>query len=189
MVKAFDAATLALLDGDSLVVRDLLVVDMPEGTWGFWSDVYSAQFPGYWPGVTFTGAGSLIEITEPTQALSNDVQTLTGTLSGLSSDVLTSIGAYNLHRAKVEIARAYYDPQTRALVTIDVRFRGYIDRDEIRETGEEAVLVIECVSRARELQRATYRKRTTADQQRTFPGDKGFEFTNKVVSTRITVGR
>ncbi len=189
MAKAFDAATLALLDGDSLVLRDLAVVSMPEGAWGFWGDVYSAQFPGYWPGVTFTGAAGLISITQPAQSVTDDVQTVTATLSGLSSDVLTTVGSYNLHRAKVEVARALYDPNTRALVTIDVRFRGYIDRDEIREAEGEAVLVLECVSRARELDRATWRKRTNADQQRTFPGDRGFEFTNAVVGSTLTVGR
>ncbi|MGU3495938.1 hypothetical protein ACLBXM_18000 [Xanthobacteraceae bacterium A53D] len=189
MVKAYDAATLALLDGDSLVFRDLVVIQMPEGTWGFWSDVFEAEFPGYWPGVIFTGSGTLIQITQPAQTVGTDVQTVTGTLSGLASDVLATVGTYNLHRARVEIARALYNPTTRALVTVDVRFRGYIEREEERESDGEAHLVIECVSRARELDRATYRKRTGADQRRTFPNDLGLNMTNAAVNTRITVGR
>lgn len=188
MAKAFDAATLALLDGDSLVFRDLVVIAMPEGTWGFWSEVYNAQFPGYWPGVTFTGSGSLIQITQPAQTLGSDVQTVTGILSGLAGDVLATVGTYNLHRARVEIARALYDPATRGLVAIDVRFRGYIERPEDRESDGEAHLVIECTSRARELDRATYRTRTNADQRRIFPSDRGFEYTNKAASTPISGG-
>lgn len=189
MARSFDAATLALLDGDRIVQRDMLVISMPEGSFGFWSDVYSAQFPGYWPGVTFTGSGSLVEISEAIQTVSDEVQTMSATLSGLDGDVLQSIGAYNLHRATVEIACAQYDPDTRALVAIVPIFRGYFDRDEIRETGDDAVLVGEFVSRSRELDRSTNRTRTHADQQRTFPGDRGFEFTVKTATTQILVGQ
>lgn len=189
MARSFDAATLALLDGPALVDRDLAVIAMPEGTYGFWSDVYSAQFPGYWPGVTFTGSGSLISITPVIQSVADGVQSLTATLSGLASDVLVTIGEYNLHRAKVQVSRALYDPGSRQLVAVHTVFRGYVDRDEMRESGGEATFVLECVSRARELDRATNRKRTHADQQRTYGGDQGFAFTTKTASTKLVMGR
>ena len=189
MARAFDSNMRALLRGESLVRRDLLVITFPEGSYGYWSDIYAVQFPEVWPGVTFTGAGSLIELSGITQSVSDTVQTLTGTLSGLASDVLATVGQYNLHQAKVQAARALYDPATRQLASVKVVFRGYIDRDETRESDGEAQLVIECVSRARELDRATNRKRTHTDQSRTFPGDRGFEFTTKTATTPLVLGR
>lgn len=188
MARSFDAATLALLDGDSLAQRDLMLVTLPEGTFGFWSDVYDVQFPAQWPGVTFVGSASLVTIAPPTQSLDDSVQPLTVTLSGLATDVLASVGAYNLHRGKVEVARALYDPTTRSLVSVIVWFRGYIDRDEIREADGAASLVVECVSRARELDRATHRTRSFSDQIRDFPGDRGFEFAVRTAVTKITWG-
>lgn len=189
MARPFDAATLDLLAGDDLVYRDLAVISMPEGTWGFWGDVFSVQFPGYWPGVTFTGSGSLIEISEVMQTVPDTVQTMTATLSGLASDVLTTVDQYNLHGATVELARGLYNPATCELVAIAVVFQGFVDRDETRESNDQAEYVLEFVSRARELDRATNRKRTHADQQRTFGGDLGFEYTKKTASTELVVGR
>lgn len=198
MARPFDAATLALLDGESLVDRDLVVVSMPEGDFGYWSDVFNAEFAGTeYEGITFTGAASLIEVTPAGQTVADTVQTVGITLSGLATDVLSSVFAYNLHRATVRIARALYDPDTRALVSVVTWFRGYVDRDEIRETAQDdgqggriisSVLVLDCVSRARELDRATYRTREFSDQIRDYPGDRGFEFARKTGAQKIDWG-
>ena len=187
MARAFDAATLALLDGNSLVERDLLVVALPEGTFGYWSDVYDAQF-SRWPGVTFTGSASLISATPITQSITDQVQTTTITLSGLATDVLARIGSLSLHQGRIEIAKALMNPDDLALVTVAVVMRGFIDRDELVEADGKSEFRLTCVSRARELDRATNRTRSFADQAADYPGDRGFEFAKKTGTTKIMWG-
>lgn len=187
MARAFDAATLALLDGNSLVERDLLVVALPEGTYGYWSDVYDAQF-SQWPGVTFTGSASLISISPITQSVTDQVQTTAVTLSGLATDVLARIGSLNLHQGRVEIAKALMDPATLALVAIITLMRGFVDRDELIEADNRSEFRLTCVSRARELDRATNRTRSFADQASDYPSDRGFEFAKKTGATKIMWG-
>lgn len=187
MARAFDAATLALLDGNSLVERDLLVVSLPEGTYGYWPDVFDAQF-SQWPGVTFTGSASLISISPITQSVTDQVQTTTITLSGLATDVLARIGTLGLHQGRVEVAKALMNPETLALVTVITLMRGFIDRDELTEANGESAFRLTCVSRARELDRATNRTRSFADQAADYAGDRGFEYAKKTGTTKIMWG-
>jgi hypothetical protein len=197
MARPFDAATLALLDGDALIERDLLVIDLPGDSFGFWNDVYAVEFPTIFPGVIFTGAASLIEITPATQTVQNIVQTMTATLSGLDTAALAGLWDIELHKARVTIAKALFDPVSRAVVNVITIFRGRIDRPELREsseggTGLEAKiitrLVVEFVSRAREMDRSGNRTRSFSDQARDFAGDRGFEFTPKTGTTPIKWG-
>ena len=203
MARPFDPSTLALLDGDALVERDLLVIEFPGtggASYGFWNDVFDASFSSF-PGVVFTGAATLISITPATQTVENTVQTLTGTLSGLDTAALAGLWDIALHKAQVTIAKALYEPVGRTLVNVVTVFRGRIDRPELRETpeGGEGVagasspsivsqLVVEFVSRAREMDRSGNRSRSFADQARDFAGDRGFEFTSKTGTAPIKWG-
>lgn len=187
MARSFDSSTLALLDGDSLVERDLIIARLPEGNFGYWSDIFNATFSQF-PGVTFTGSASLIAVTPITQVVADQVQTVTITLSGLATDVLSTVFAYNLHQGTVEIIKALFDPDTRALVTMVTMFRGLIDKDELTEDNGVSQLAMICVSRARELDRATHRTRSFADQTADYAGDRFYEFAKKTGSAKINWG-
>lgn len=187
MARSFDAATLALLDGDSLVERDLIIVRIEAGAYGYWSDVYSATFSQY-PDVEFTGSASLISVSPISQVVADQVQTITITLSGLATDVLANLLTLNLHQGTVEIIKALFDPATRALVTLAPIFRGLIDRDELTEEDGRSQFTLNCVSRARELDRSTYRTRSFSDQIRDYSGDRFFEYAKKTGVTKISWG-
>lgn len=187
MARSFDAATLALLDGDGLVERDLIIVRLAEGNYGYWSDVFSASFDQF-PGVTFTGSSSLISVSPISQVVADQVQTVTISLSGLATDVLSSVFSLNLHQGTVEIVKALYNPDTRALVTLVTLFQGLIDKDELTESDGASQLALICVSRARELDRATHRSRSFADQAADYAGDRFYEFTKKTGTSKINWG-
>lgn len=187
MARAFDSATLALLDGDSLVERDLIIVRIDAGVFGYWSDVYSATFSQY-PDVEFTGSASLISVSPVSQVVADQVQTITIALSGLATDVLANLLTLNLHQGTVEIVKALFDTGTRTLVTLAPVFRGLIDKDELTEEDGRSQFALTCVSRARELDRSTYRTRSFSDQIRDFSGDRFYEFTKKTGVTKINWG-
>lgn len=187
MARSFDAATLALLDGDSLVERDLIIARIADGAYGYWSDVYNATFSEF-PGVEFTGSASLISVSPISQVVADQVQTVTITLSGLATDVLATMLTLNLHQGTVEIVKALFDPSTRALVTLATVFRGLIDRDELSEDEGTSQISVTCVSRARELDRSTYRTRSFSDQIRDYSGDRFFEYAKKTGVTKISWG-
>ncbi|HVL70366.1 MAG TPA: hypothetical protein VM434_00605 [Beijerinckiaceae bacterium] len=194
MARAFTQATHDLLAGGALAERALIVVRLPEGDFGFWDDVFSATFPDHFPGVTFTGSGSLISLDDVQQTARQTVQALKGYLSGLDTGVLATLGTHNLHAGTVEIAKALYNPDSRALVAVVTVFRGYIDQDRIVERpGDDGTLVsvleLTCESRAIELDRATHRRRSFADQQRFSAGDRFFEYTGRVGTKPIPWGR
>lgn len=193
MARAFNSNTLNLLRSAALAERWLFVCRLTEGSYGFWNDVFDVSFPNEFPNVTFTGTGSLLSVTDVVQTQRQTIQSLTVVLSGLDTQVLATVGQYNLHAGTVELAKALYSAETRGLVAIIAVFRGYIDRDVLieRPDGETitSALSLTCESRAMELDRATHRVRSNTDQKRWSAGDRGMEWTNRTGTRPIPWGR
>jgi hypothetical protein len=178
MAKTFDSNTLALLEAAGLESRDLLVIRWPGNARGLWSDIYDASFDQYL-GVTFTRAGSFVSISDISQNLSGEVQSFRIGFNPLDNAVVTQLTGFPIHQVKVTFARALYDPSTRALVTVLELFKGSIDRPEESIEGDQVSLTYTCVSRSKEMGRATLRTRSDQDQRRVASADEFYEFAAK----------
>jgi hypothetical protein len=68
-------------------------------------------------------------------------------------------------------------------------FVGQMDQPTLDVTGTSATISINCESRLIEMNVAVDRRYTNEDQQRDYPGDRGFEFVNSIQEAQIYWGR
>lgn len=142
-MKSFDPATLAALGERAASMRFFIRLDLPEGTFGFWSGIEPYVFEG----VTYVGSGQLITVDEVSGAVDPSVQPLTVRLtsipnSALTPDVLGHIFEYDWHQAPATLHQGYFNPQTGATIMIERITRRRIDTIEMVETvGGTAQLV------------------------------------------------
>lgn len=180
-----------LLGHGEIVERSMILFDFPSGLWGFWTGLG----PLLWNGVTFNGAGSLIEV-EPFEAVSDlSSVPLVARLraipeSEITPDVLATIEEETYHQRPVTIYSAYFDPATRALISVVAKYRGYVDQieHEQREDGAYA-LAAHIESRARDHTKTGYRLRSDRDQQLIWPGDTGLRHAGLAASQPVYWGR
>ncbi|MFG1304148.1 DUF2163 domain-containing protein [Xanthobacter autotrophicus] len=174
-MRAFNASTLASLQGGRAVSRGLLLFDFPSGLYGFWDGLGVLAYAG----VDYVGAGKLITADQLDVAGSLDASTLTMKLTAipdtdLDPGVLATIEAELYHQRPVTLSRAYFDPDTLALHSVERVYRGYVDQITHDYTiGGEAVLTCSVESRARDNTRRGARLRSDADQRRVDAADGG----------------
>ncbi|MCL8385575.1 DUF2163 domain-containing protein [Xanthobacter aminoxidans] len=174
-MRSFNATTLAKLDAGAIVTRGLLLFDFPSGLYGFWDGVGTLTYSG----VDYVGAGRLISADAIGLVGDLSASSITLTLSaipdaGLDPDVLATLEAEVYHQRPVTLSRAYIDPDTRALISVERVFRGYVDQVSHEYTiGGGSVLTCAVESRARDNTRKGWRTRSDADQKRIDASDGG----------------
>lgn len=175
-MKSFDSATLALLASGRISKRDMILFELSvAGLFGFWSGLGTFTYQS----VDYVGAGSLIQIDALGGQLGLAASAVTVKLSSvpnsdLTPDVLNSIEDYQWHQAPVVISRAYFNPTTSALVSVERMYRGYVDRiDHEEQVGGQKVLVGYLESKARDHLKRGYRMAGDSDQRRVDATDAG----------------
>ncbi len=172
-MRAFNSSTLALLASGRAASRGLVLFDFPSGLYGFWDGIGSLTVSG----VTYAGSGGLIRGDALSLAGSLASATMTLTLSSmpdtvLSPGVLATIESEQYHQRPVTLSRAYFDPATRALLSVERVLRGYVDQMRHAEKpGGEATLSCLIETRARDVTRRGYRVRSDADQKQLASAD------------------
>lgn len=187
-MRTFDAATLAALNERALSARDFIWFTARTRdtgaavSEGYWSDVGTVSAPVLNPATglsetrTFYGAGSLIEI-DPIPATANlVVKAINVRLSQVADRVQTLLRTYDARQARVEVYRGLFDG-TQLVAPAVSRFVGYLDEATIPTAaeGEDAAVVLRCVSTMQEITRSNPDTRSNASQLRRAPNDKFFK--------------
>lgn len=186
-MRAYDSGTLALLASGRMVTHALVQFDFPSGTYGFWDGAGQLAYGG----LTYVGAGALIGIDEVELPGSLESTAIKLTLTAipntdLTPDTLASIEGEQYHGRPVTLRRAYIHPDTRAVVSVERVWRGYLDQvAHDVAIGGQAVLSLSCESRARDLTRRGWRVWSDTDQRRIDPTDGGMR--HAAVAGRQTV--
>lgn len=190
-MRSFDSDTLAMLASGRAVARDLLLFDLGSGLYGFWTGVGVLTYQD----VDYVGAGRLIGIEAPAGVSDLSSVPLVVTLSAipdsaLSPDVLGTIEAEQYHQRPVVISRAYIDPDSRAVLSVERIYRGYVDRIEHEDqVGGGAVLRGYLESKARDHGKRGHRTRSDTDQRRIDAADGGLRHAATAGSQTIYWGR
>jgi hypothetical protein len=191
MSRAIAPETAAALNAGAIVERGLILFDLGSGLYGFWT----GAGPFAYEGVTYQGAGSLIQVDGLKQTSGLEAVPVVARLTAIANtdltpDVLASIEQEVYHQRPCTISTAYFHPETHALLSVEVEYRGYIDRVVHTENAEgEAVLEAHLESRFRDHQRTGYRVRSDADQKRIDPTDDGLRHVASVATERVLFGR
>jgi hypothetical protein len=189
MPLSYAPATTAQLASGRSAERDMVLFDFPSGLWGFWSGFGTLTFQG----VTYVGAGALLDLSNLQESTELASRKLTLKLraipdTALTPDVLATIEAEQYHQRPVTLMTAYLNPDTGALVSVEVVMRGIVDRMLHRE-DPDAVLECSVETRTRDITKTGVRKRTVEDQKRIDPTDTGFRHIATVHTETIRFGR
>lgn len=173
-MRSFNAATLAMLVSGRAVSRALILFDFASGLYGFWDGSGTLEVSG----VTYRGAGGIIRSDAVSLAGSLSSAPMTLVLSSipdtdLTPAVLATIEAEQYHQRPVTLLRAYFDPDSRALLSVERLLRGYVDRIAHDESTSGATLTCTVETRARDITRRGHRSRSDTDQRLIAAGDGG----------------
>lgn len=191
MSRALAPATSAALAAGRVVERGMILFDLGSGLYGFWSGVG----PFAYAGVNYVGAGSLIAVDGIKQtsdlAAVQVLARLTAIAdSALTPDVLATIENEVYHQRPATIMTAYFDAESYSLLSVEVEYRGFIDRIVHGEGGDgAAVLEFHLESRFRDHQRRNFRVRSDSDQRRIAENDDGLRHVTIVSTERVLFGR
>ncbi|MAB00100.1 MAG: hypothetical protein CMN87_12080 [Stappia sp.] len=154
-MRSLDPAVTALMVSGRWIQREAILFDFAEGQYGFWW----GQGPFTWNGVTFVGAGQLLDV-QDVSAGGDMPPELTVTLSAvpnsdLTPDVLATVEEYTWHLRPALVYRFFFSPETGAMVGSlpDVLFRGQVDQIRHLE-GESYTLEARLVGRTVDLRKA-----------------------------------
>jgi hypothetical protein len=190
-MKSYDADTLTMLATGRAASRGLILFDFPSGIYGFWTGLG----PLVYDTVTYIGAGSLIEVEAIGSAADLASRSIVCRLtsvpnSGLTPDTLATIENEQWHQSPVIVSRAYINPDTRALISVERVYRGYVDRIEHQDqVGGGAILAVYLESKSRDHMKRGYRMRGDADQRRVNAADEGLSHAATAGSQDIVWGR
>jgi hypothetical protein len=193
MPLALTPATQTALDAGSVVDRGLLLFDLGSGLYGFWTGIGPFTNPN--DGITYIGAGSLIEVDGIKQSSDLSAVQVVVRLTAientdLTPDTLATIETEVYHQRPCTISTAYFDPDSYSLLSVETEYRGYIDQIVHSETIDgAAVLEAHLESRFRDHQRSGYRVRSDVDQRRISASDNGLRHVTAVATEKIEFGR
>lgn len=195
MPLAINSTTLAKLNAGLIADRGLMLFELNDRNlpdyFGFWT----GQGPLDFNGVIYVGAGSLIEVDAFPQVTDGSSVPVTARLtsipnSDLTPDILATIEQQQYHQRPVTIMTAYFDMETREMLSVEVEYRGIIDKIEHHTTvGGEAVLVGYFESRSRDFLKKGYRMRTDADQRTFEAADGSLRHVQKTAVEKIYFGK
>lgn len=173
--------------------RDAVLFDFAEGVYGFWW----GEGPITWNGITFVGAGRLLEIA-PIQFGGDMPAELSVKLSaipdaGLTPDVLGTVEEYTYHLRPALAMRFYFHPDTGAMVgsAPEVLFRGQVDQiSHIDEPGGPYQLEMRLVSRSVDYRKSGGKRRGTEVQSRIAGAvDLGYEHAATTPVSQVSWGQ
>jgi hypothetical protein len=185
-----------------------LLFDAPNQLY-FWTGVGELVFEG----VTYTGAGELVQISDVQEGSDLSAKGATLTLSGIPSSLLTLALAEDYQNRTVNIrfgligqgaeagsflsisdfaehlllndAGDKLDISSEGPISLYTLFAGYMDQLTISSTGEMSTISMTVESRMLDLERPRVRRYTDQSQQSLFPGDLGFEFVTRMQSESL----
>ena len=184
----------ALLDSGRYGIRDAILFDFAEGTYGLWWG--EGEFA--WNGVTFVGAGDILAIDDPTTSTGGDEAAFTLRLSAvpnseLTPDILGSLRGYGYRGRPVLLLRFLFSLETGAMegsvpLSMSEGIFDMLDTEDDPAGGY--ALVARISSGESDLRKAGYLKRGVETQKAIAGGvdDPFFEHAGSTAVTRYKWG-
>jgi hypothetical protein len=180
LTRTLSSPNLAALQARNLVARDFLWIvardrstnaDVPDGMWSDVGPITASIIDpdsGSPVSRSWTGTGTLIQISDVPLVSNITIQNVTMTLSQVSDHVNSLVRTYDCKQARVEVYRGLFDPVTRVMVDpATPRFVGYVDNIEIvtPTEGANGSVIFTCASHTQEMTRSNSDTRSDASQR------------------------
>jgi hypothetical protein len=185
-MRVLSAEAYAALDSGRFSLRWLFRVDMPDGPFAVWSDLYSITVGG----TVYTGIGNVFAVPPSASVADMAARNIDVPFSGLDQLLASRVEAEPWHQRPASLQLAIISVDNPQIVSIKPWFVGFLDqlvrRDKPNGTAD---LTCRCESIARELSRKGARTRSDSDQRQRDPNDGFFKHTVGAVSTHIDWGK
>lgn len=178
------AAATALAEGD---VRPALLFEglFSDGTLRLTTGPLSVE----WGGVTYTANGVMTGFSSPQEGTNAEAAGWTLTLTGIPSDLVsTALG--QARRGKIgRVWLAFLDLWGGIITDPFFIAQGRLDVPVISDDGATSTISIAYEGHLRDIVRPQELRYTNEEQQRLFPGDRGFEYVTSIIDRQIQWGR
>lgn len=141
-----------------------------------------------WNGQTWTGTGTLLNISRVEETAEVSATGLTVILNGIPSEIISLALSECKQGASGKVYLGFI--KNGLLVNSPIMmFEGRLDIPSIDESGDTSSVSISYESRLIDLERSREGRYTDEDQQKDYLGDKGFEFVPSLQDKTLTWGR
>lgn len=140
-----------------------------------------------WRGVSWTGTGTLLAVSNVTETNETSANGITVTLSGIPSELISLALSEVKQGASGKVYLGMLDGQ---IVINDpiLLFSGKLDIPSITDEGEFAEISITYENRLIDLERPRIRRYTPEDQRQLFPDDAGMDFVPSIQERKVVWG-
>lgn len=170
------------------LVRPALLVyaDFPDGEVRIWTGFA----PLFVDGHDWIGVGNLLAIEDVTETTDSGQNGMGVRLSGIPSEIFTAITLGNYQNRRAEVSMIVFDEVGEAIGAPMMLFRGLMDSDTVRDTGNEVSVTISLESVLSDQLRPRIFRYTHEDQRTLNPEeeDKGLEFVAALQNLQIHWG-
>jgi hypothetical protein len=135
-------------------------------------------------GNTYTGAGSLLTVGEPSEVGDLSAKSMALSLSGIAADLVSLALQEPYQRRKCRILFGAVD-----VTDVVEIFSGSLNTMQIEDSGESSTIEVMVDSKLVELERASNRRYTRESQRSRYPDDKFFNYVAKLQDSEIVWGR
>jgi len=139
-------------------------------------------------GFTYLGTGTLAGFSSVEEGIELQTYTLTLSLSGIPSSVISLALTENFQNRKCTMYAGFLDDSYALIADPLEMFSGRINQMNI-DSAETSTVSLTVESRLVDWERARVRRYNNADQQIEYAADKGFEFVPQMVEKEIFWGR
>ena len=171
MTRTITAGMITEITASSLRPITFLKFAFDSGDLNLWDGVGDLVFGGD----TYTGAGNLLGISKIAETESIIANSVTFTLSGLPSSIISTALSEDYQGRTVSMWRGAFDSSRAIIADPILIFSGNMDVMSISESGNTAAVSVTAESQLRALTRPSPRVWTAEDQKVTYPADLGFD--------------
>lgn len=140
-------------------------------------------------GITYVGAGTLLNIGEIAESSELQANGMTATLSGITDPLLAKARDVDYQGRELKVLLGAMDASNGVISSPVVVFSGFMDTMVINDSSETATIQITVENRLIEFERTRIRRYTAEDQKIDYPSDKGLEFVAEMAEKEIVWGR
>lgn len=138
---------------------------------------------------SYTGAGSLLNISTIEETSEIKATNLSIALTGLDSTLLAATLNANYQNRDLTLFLGMLDTSYSVIADVYQLFSGRMDTMTINDTGETSSIILTVESRLIDLEKANELRYTSEDQKRLFSDDKGLEFITDLQDKEIIWGK
>lgn len=180
MPREYSADTLDALAQDAVLIDHLVEfeLDEPTGTIRLTDAFQNVE----WGGNTYTAAGHFLTMGDVEETSTLTINTLQVNYSGVDQSMIALVLQEHYLDRTLRIRRAYFDPDTWQIRSVETLFEGRVNRPDVAEDPDNgtSTVAIDVSNMWVDFERSPGRTTNHEQQQLWFPGDRGFEYAARV---------